>query len=405
MKTRVLYVSHTSEMSGAERSLVTLLGGLPANVTPVVACPPGHLADAVRAMAVPVVEIAEIKASFRMDPRHTPAAVFEIARLAAVIRRIARRHQVHLIHANSVRAGLAAGLVRRLGGPPTIVHVRDCLPNTATANLTRRAIAGLATMVVANSQYTARNFVLRSHQPKPQLRVVYNAVDPSRFGSVVSSRKEARAELGIDESNQVLGLVAQITPWKGQDDAIRILSELKNNWPDACLLLVGEAKFKNGAARYDNRKFRASLEELSRALGVEDRVRFLGERADLWRILPALDLLLVPSWEEPFGVSLIEAMELGVPVVATNVGGPAEVVRSGEDGLLLPPRKPHLWAEAIDELLRQPERRVSMGIHGRLRTGSAFSLDRYVSGVLDCYELLSPMNGHRMMSSAARKAD
>lgn len=403
VKTRVLYVSHTSEMSGAERSLLTLLGGLPASVSPVVACPAGRLADAVRAMGVPVIEIAEIRASFRLDPRHTPAAIFEIARLAAVIRRIARQQRVHLIHANSVRAGLAAGLVRRVGGPPTIVHVRDCLPKTVTAYLTRRAITGLATMVVANSIYTARNFLLRSDQP--QLRVVYNAVDPSRFGSVACSRDEARSELGIGESDHVLGLIAQITPWKGQDDAIRIVAELKNDWPDACLLLVGEAKFKNGAARFDNRMFRTSLEQLSRTLGVEDRVRFLGERADLWRILPALDLLLVPSWEEPFGVSLIEAMELGIPVVATNVGGPAEVVRPGEDGVLLPPRSPHLWAKAIDELLRQPERRVTMGINGRIRTGSAFSLDRYVSGVLECYELLSSLGDNRLMSSAARNPD
>lgn len=385
---KVLYISHTGEMSGAERSLLTLLGGLPPSISPLVACPRGRLAQALEAMNVPVIEISDIKASFRLDPHYTPAAVWEIVRLAAALRRIVRRQGIDLIHANSVRAGLAAGLVHQLGGPPTIVHVRDWLPKSATGNLTRLAIASSSRMVIANSNHTARNFAPRLS--KSRVRVVYNAVDPERFGPASSSQGDARAELGLPVSSQVLGLVAQITPWKGQDDAIRILAELRNAWPNAHLLLVGETKFKNGAARYDNHTFKTSLEDLSRRLGVQDRVHFLGERSDLWRILPALDLLLVPSWTEPFGVSLIEAMALGIPVVATNVGGPAEIIRAGQDGLLLPPRQPHLWASSIAQLLAEPERRRKMGSSGSQRVNSAFSRDNYVNGVLECYAEVCP---------------
>jgi L-malate glycosyltransferase len=391
VKTRVLYVNHTSEMSGAERSLLTLLGGLPPTISPVVACPAGALADAARAMSIHTVEIPGIKASFRLDPRHTPRAVLDIANQATAVRRVSRQERIDLVHANSVRAGLAAGLARRFGGPPTVVHVRDCLPASATGKLTRAAIMRSAALVIANSEYTARNFARRS--TNGHVRVVHNAVDPNRFGAVAHSREEARAELGLTDASQVLGVVAQITPWKGQDDAIRILADLSKSWPDLHLLLIGEAKFRNGAARYDSRKFMASLERLAHSLGVTRRVRFLGERPDLWTVLPALDLLLVPSWEEPFGVSLIEAMSLGIPVVATQVGGPAEIVRNGQDGVLLPPRQPHLWAEAIDRLLRKPDVRRGMGASGKQRTTATFSRDNYVKGVMRCYEWVRSTNG------------
>src|SRR5204863_500605 len=82
---------------------------------------------------------------------------------------------------------------------------------------------------------------------------------------------------------------------------------------------------------------------------------FMGERGDLAPILRAMDVVLVPSWEEPFGVAVIEAMAMGVPVLATNVGGPAEIVRSGQEGVTLPPRQPERWAQVLDELLSCPE--------------------------------------------------
>jgi glycosyltransferase involved in cell wall biosynthesis len=89
---------------------------------------------------------------------------------------------------------------------------------------------------------------------------------------------------------------------------------------------------------------------------------FTGERDDVPTVLSALDIILVPSWEESFRRSLLEAMAMGRPVIATNVGGPREIVTSGFDGLLLPPRlRPDLWAEAVGSLLTNPERRSEIG--------------------------------------------
>src|SRR5207237_622624 len=95
-------------------------------------------------------------------------------------------------------------------------------------------------------------------------------------------------------------------------------------------------------------------------LGVADRVYFAGERTDIPAIMGALDILLVPSWSEPFGIVMIEAMAAGTPVIATQEGGPADVIRSGRDGVLVPPRQPPALAE---EFAWRSAAYVSLALH------------------------------------------
>lgn len=379
---RVLYVNHTAEMSGGELSLLRLLDSLPPAITATVACPAGPLAVAVRERGMPVSTIPAVDGSLRLDPRHTPGSLVAVMRAALAMRRLALATGAQLVHANSIRAGLAAGLATRLGGPPAVVSVRDCLPMTRTAMLTRRFLGAHAAAVFANSRYTAANFSVAGS--RATVTVVHNAVDPRRFDPRRIGRDEARLRLGHDRSAELLGLIAQITPWKGQDEAIRALALLRRRRP-AELLLVGEPKFLGGHARYDTHAYRDRLRRTVSELDLDGAVHFLGERRDVPEILRALDLLLVPSWEEPFGNVALEAMAMETPVVASDVGGLVEIVRPGEDGLLLPPRQPERWAAAIEELLAQPERRAAMGRSGRRRVKAEFGGSRLLEQVLAGY--------------------
>jgi L-malate glycosyltransferase len=380
---RILYANHTGRVSGAERSLLDLLTDLPEEVSAVVACPPGKLMRAVQRVGVPVSPLPETDGSFRLHPWYSVRAIVQMGRAALRLRVEAKRLAADLIHANTIRAGLAAVLSAKLGGPPVIVHLRDCLPDCTAAKITRHFLISGASLFLANSRYTAGRFV--EGTCPAQVMTVHNPVDLDRFSPSQIARAQVRKRLGIESSGPVLGVVGQLAPWKGQDDAIRCLSVLRSMWPGACLLLVGSTVFTSKATRYDNSVYAESLRRIATDLRLNGSVRFLGEREDIPEILRALDLLLVPSWEEPFGRSVIEAMATEVPVVSTSVGGPAEIITNGVDGVLLPPRQPENWAKAIDGLLNRPAWRADMGRRARCTAVGRFGVDAHVDGVLDAY--------------------
>jgi len=399
---KVLYVNHTSATSGGERSLLDLLGGLPYAVSPVVACPPGPLADAVRGLGVEWRRLPAIDASLRLHPLHTPAGVARLAAGAVIVAHLAHRVRADLVHGNSVRSGLIASFAAHLGAPPVVVHVRDCLPPGRVSTLTLRAIAGGASAVLANSQYTRAGVLRAVAARQATVRVVYSPVDTARFDPDRFDPSEARARLGLPRTAPVLAVVAQMTPWKGQDDAVRILAQVKRKHPDARLLLVGSTTFASRATRYDNQAYVRRLHALIASQGVRGEVVLLGERDDVPAVLRAVDLLLVPSWEEPFGRTVVEAMAMNVPVVATSVGGPAEIVRAGVDGLLLEPRRPERWAEAAESLLDQPDRLARMGQSARVRVLDRFSLSAHVDAVLAAYRDVAAGAGGAADAHASR---
>ena len=378
---RVLYLNHTGEMSGAERSLLTLLEGLPDGVSPLLACPGGPLANAASSLGIPIEPVAGTDASLRLHPVGTPRAIGEIVASAWRVRSIARRIGADLVHGNSVRSGLIAALAKRLGGPPVVVAVHDHLPPARISRLVERTIALNADMAFACSRYVAEPF-LRLGTSLP-VRVVYNPIDLERFSPTVMERAAARSRLGFPESDVLLGLIGQVTPWKAQDDAVRMLAALKEHHPEVRLLLVGSPKFSS--ARFDNQGFARHVKDLIASLGVEEYIVWLGERADIPEILRALDIVLVPSWEEPFGMAVIESMAMEVPVVATSVGGATEVVTPPENGLLLPPRQPDRWAEAIGNLVEEPGLRASMGRAARQRVADFLTVESYVERILSGY--------------------
>ena len=379
---RILYVNQTAQMSGAERSLLSLLKGLESEPEPLVGCPPGELAEAVREIGIDFAPIVGTEASFRLHPVHTSRGIAEIARSSLQIRQLASRFAADLVHANTSRASLLALLARRRPGPPVLAHIRDWAPEGRFSRFVLGMIARRADMVVANSAYVASQFDgLPVRQP---VRVVHNPVDLGRFDPASADGGAIRRKLGVPGDALVLAVIAQLTPWKGQDDAIEAFAALPPSDPETILLLVGSAKFSGPGTRFDNVAFEGRLRRLANELGVAERVRFAGERSDIPDVLAATDLLLMPSWREAFGRIAIEAMAMGVPVVATDVGGPAEIVRPGIDGLLLPPRDPVAWSRGLGPILENARKREDMGEQGLARARD-FSLGTHVTAIRALY--------------------
>ena len=381
---RVLFVNHTAEISGAERSLLNLLATLPESVQPAVASPRGRLQAAVAELGLPTTAITGTAGSLRMHPLHTPRTIGELCLAAAQLSRAARRRRVGILHANSIRAGIVVGLAPAPGAV-RVVHVRDCLPPGAMTSATMRLIAATATVVVANSQYTARSVLAAA--PAARIEVVHNPVDLQRFDPERIERSAARRRLGEAVSRRLLlGVVAQLSPWKGQDAAIETLRLLCQEGFDTHLMLIGSAKFVARATRFDNEAYVARLRSQVAAAGLDERVSWLGEREDVPELVSALDILLLPSQEEPFGRALIEAMAMGVPVLATNVGGPPEIVQDGREGYLLAPDDPQAWADAVRRIAESPDGGRELGRAGRRKARRQFGAERHAAAMLEVYQ-------------------
>ncbi|MBV9365929.1 MAG: glycosyltransferase family 4 protein [Solirubrobacterales bacterium] len=378
---RILFVNHTGLKSGAETVTLDLLTRLPSSIEPVLACPPGRLADEARAEGIPVNPIGGVSASLRLHYANTPRGVAQLVRMGRDIRALARDRRADLVHATSIRAGLAACLPP---GPraPVAVSLHDCLPPGPASTVTRRLVDARAAVVFANSCYTARAW-RPAERSGPPLRVVYPGIDLARRAA--GDRDAARARMGVSGAGPILGVAAQITPWKGQATAIRALRGVRERLPGAQLVLAGEPKFVERTTRYDNSAYLRELQLLVAALGLESAVHFLGQREDMPTVMAAIDALLVPSTEEPFGLVVVEAMAAGTPVVATTNGGPAEIIRDGIDGRLAPPCDAERWATTVCDVLLDPTVRDRI-IHAGRERARRFSAERHAAEVVAAYE-------------------
>jgi glycosyltransferase involved in cell wall biosynthesis len=372
MTVNVLIVNHTALMSGAEATTLELLRERQDEFRYWWACPPGGLADAARELGAPFVPLRGTAGSLRLSPRDTPVALAELAVMGVQVRRASARHRIQLIHAVSMRAGIVAAISRRLGGPPFLLYQHDVAPPGRVGAAIRALVDPVAGRLAACSRHILDG--LRREGWRAPGEVVPEPVDLAPYRAAAAA-DGVRAELAPGPG-PLVAEVAQITPWKGQDTAIRAMAEVRRRHPGARLAIVGDITFASRATRFDNHAYLASLKRLVAELGLEDAVVFAGRRADMPAVMRSVDALLLPSWEEPLGRVVAEAMAAGTPVVATSVGGPAETIEDGVDGLLAPPRDPAAWAAAICRLLDDPEAARRMGE----RAGTAverFELPRF----------------------------
>jgi glycosyltransferase involved in cell wall biosynthesis len=377
-------------MSGAELTLLDLLRALPTAIEPLVACPPGELRRALDGMGVPCARITGTTGSLRLHLAHSSRATAQTAASAVQLRAAASRFGADIVHANSIRASLIASAARTLRGPPVLSHLHDVLPAGRVGHAIARVLAMSSRVVLANSGYTAADFVLKAGgrgRGRVRVEIVNNPVDLERFDPARTDPGAVRAQLGLRATSRLVGVVGQITPWKAQSDAIRAFAVARQAHHDLQLVIAGAAKFVEAGTRYDNRDYDRSLRALAMGLGVGDDVRFCGEVKDVPGLMAALELALVPSWEEPFGRVVIEAMAMATPVLATNVGGPAEIISDEIDGLLLAPREPNLWGQRLTRVLSEPDRIVAMGSAARTTVAARYDLPSFTRSIVNCYEL------------------
>jgi glycosyltransferase involved in cell wall biosynthesis len=299
----------------------------------------------------------------------------DMPRTAMQLVRLIRDQEIDILHTHLVHAGLAGILARRiLGSRIRLVHTRHHSTAHYKLGESRFDYKSKIDGIIARQQdavcavsKTARDILIQIDRVRPErVQITHPGIDIDRFRLRVTDDKGARirAELGVNTDQPLLGVVAHLVPKKGHYYLLQAMPEVLAHFPEARLILVGRGEECAG------------LEESTRRLGLEKSVIFAGYRADVPDILAALDLLVQPSLEEGLPVSIIEAMALAKPVVASAVSGIPEVVESGVTGLLVPPANPSTLAWAIIELLSNPEQRAEMGRLGEMRARECFTISR-----------------------------
>jgi sugar transferase (PEP-CTERM/EpsH1 system associated) len=273
-----------------------------------------------------------------------------VLRLARVLRDL-RPDVVHCHnHKPIVYGGLATLLLPRTRLVFT-KHGASSWDGEALSGLSR-FVVGRSHAVIAVSKDIAGPLASEGWVRRERLHTVLNGIDTDEFQHA-SSTQALKAPLGFSPEHRLIGTVARLSKEKDQATLLRAFARLSPRRPEARLLVVGDGTL------------RGDLERLAGELGIQDRTLFAGEREDIADILASLDVFCLPSLTEGTSLTLLEAMSTGLPVVATAVGGNLEIVRNGVSGLLVPPREPERLADALMEVLRDPERARAMGELGR----------------------------------------
>lgn len=354
MTKRILEIIPTLDRAGAEKQLCLMAKGLPREEFDVHVCAltrGGPLADDLKAAGIPLTVIGK---RWKVDP----LAYWELKRLIA-------RLQPDLIHAWMFAANAYGFAAARACGVHNFILGQRCVdPWKSRLQLKiDQMLAERSRCVVVNSE-GVRDFYAKHGTPAERIRVIPNGVPAP--GQNETTRSQLLAELELPADARIIGLVGRLWPQKRVKDAIWAADLLKVIRPDVHLLIVGD-----GPQRDVLRRFR----DLVR---IRDRVHFLGARDDVPRLMPHFDVLLSTSGYEGQSNVILEAMTLGVPVVATDIPGTRELIVSNESGILVPVGDRAAFAKRANYILNDSALAARLASAARERVFSEFSVEKMV---------------------------
>jgi len=379
---KILFYNHTGKASGAERLLLMILSRLDRNrFDPIMICPAEHsLAQLVSDLNVPVETVPGLEARFTWRADFLVRYLKSFYQVISQVRQKVIGLQPDLIHANSIRSGLVATAATFGLGTRVVWHLHDLLPRHPLSSVIRTfaALSG-RTRMIAVSQAVSDNFRGAFIPLQRRISVILNAIDLDKFQPAPDAKQGKRAELKLSNAGPLIGIVGQITPRKGQLELLRAFARVRDELPEAVLLVVGAPLFNR------DDQYLELLNDLAKELGLAESIRLLGSRNDVAAIMQSLDLLVINSSAEPFGLVAVEAMACGTPVLATATGGLPEIIEHGKDGWLVPLHDEKALAAAIVNLGRQPLLRARLAAKGRKTVAARFNAERYVTELQEFY--------------------
>jgi len=358
--TRVLHIITRMDVGGSSDDTLILVTRMPRPefdstlLSGPTSDPVPGLAESLARAAVPWLQVPSLQ-----RPVSVPR---DLMALSGLQRRI-RALRPDIVHTHSSKAGFVGRLAARMAGVPRIFYTPHghVFHSYYGPPITRMFI----TLERFAARFTERIVVLTDAEAEQHLAVgvgrrgqfvkIPSGVDLAAVRAEAAGGSRLRQELGLSSETPVVGAVARLVPVKGLRYLVAAMPEILRQCPETHLVLAGDGDQRSG------------LEGLARELAVSDRVHFLGFRRDAAAVTAALNVFVLPSLNEGLGRVLVTAMALGVPIVATKVGGVPEVVEDGRQGLLVPSADPQALGRAVTTLLTDRQCAASLGMGGRDR--------------------------------------
>lgn len=341
----ILHIIGGGEIGGAEQHVLSLLRELDrTRFTLYLAClTRGPFADLALKNKIPT----------RTFPMRYP---LDLSPLPGLIRWIQQK-EINLVHTHGSRANLLGRLGAKWLGLSSLTTVHSSLAHDYLSPWSARLALGLdrltlplTSKIIAVSKHLAEEVALRGAQ---NIETIYNGQALLSFDDPHFSRRQFRGQWGIPADALVIGTIGRLHPTKGQTYLVKAATQLHLRFPNLHLLIIGD-----GPLRY------ALESELQRNHIPHTLTGYLPQA---YEALPAMDLFALPSVSEGMGLVLLEAMQAGVPIIASAVGGIPEVVRAGKDGLLVPLGDVKALAEACAAIIESPTLAKSLVRSGRDR--------------------------------------
>jgi glycosyltransferase involved in cell wall biosynthesis len=377
-KRRILFLDPVGEKGGAEVLLLQLAVRLdPDRFQPSVVClKPGPFLEELRSAGVPA------RALRAHRTRHLLHVMRTIHELSCII----EGEGIDLVHGNGCTMLLYAGLAARKLRCPVVWHVHDPLQGTGLFELFFVSLQKRLrpAWTVFDTQATAENYASRYRNLTPS-SVITPGIDLDLANADPSS---ARQRLAIPEHAPVVAMFARLQRTKGQLDLIAAAPAVLARYPETRFVICGGGLFDLEP------EYHGELEQSIRTAGLQERIFVTGYLPEEHKcdLLAASTIVAHPALSEPFGLTVIEAMAAGKPVVATDCDGPKSTIVDGSTGILVPRGNPEAMADALTRLLHSPATAAAMGRSGKARVGECYSSDAMVRKFEQIYELV--LNGN-----------
>jgi glycosyltransferase involved in cell wall biosynthesis len=366
---KVMHISSSLQHGGLERIIYNFAARLNPEKYRVSACAldaDGVYGEEIRKLGG---QVSVLKKKQGIDPRLWPR-----------LYRLFRKEKVDIVHTHNFSPLLYAAIPARLAGVKVLVHTehaRTAFPDVKRRMVAERWLSVFTDRITAVSPKVKRDLIHYEKISPEKIQMIWNGIE-TVLPTVRRQPEHVRRDLGISPTAPVAGVCCRLMEQKGVRYLIEAVPAILKDHPEAIFLIVGDGDL------------RVSLQELANTIGVEKHVVFTGFRSDVYDLLGALDVYVLPSLYEGTPLGLLEAMLLSRSVVATKVGSNAEIVQDGTSGKLVDPKQPHLISSAIRQLLSDQKMRENMGRVARERVLALFSLDRMINEYELLYDSLMP---------------